>query len=360
MINSDPSYDTEEGVCSNVDLTSDLRPEQLPLLITGIAGVSGYNAFFHFRKKYGDQVIGLRTVKNWPLKGERIIGCDVEDQERFKALVDKYEIRTILNCGGSCALKACELDPAMAQRVNVDGIKSLLNAVKDTDIQVLHLSIDLVYSGDGDGGYVETDKPDPVTVYGKTMVMAEELFLNSDSQNCIMRISLPMGVSFNGHAGAIDWIQSRFAKQKPATLYFDEVRTPTYVECLNETIEEVISRKFTGLFHAGGPTKLSLFQIAQIVNRVGGYDPELLMGCPRIEAGPIPPRAGNVTMDSSKLEAALGRAPFRRWPLIDSHQPDSRSWHLSRGNKDNSVGGCFEGAVDLIESCLYRRPAIDG
>ena len=46
-----------------------------------------------------------------------------------------------------------------------------------------------------------------------------------------------MGVSFNGHAGAIDWIQSRFKHRRPATLYFDEVRTPTYTDCLNPLFE---------------------------------------------------------------------------------------------------------------------------
>jgi dTDP-4-dehydrorhamnose reductase len=60
-----------------------------------------------------------------------------------------------------------------------------------------------------------------------------------------------MGVSFNGHAGAIDWIQSRFKKNRPATLYYDEVRTPTYVECSNEVVEEACSADFTGVFHAG-------------------------------------------------------------------------------------------------------------
>ena len=49
------------------------------------------------------------------------------------------------------------------------------------------------------------------------------------------------------------------------------------------------------------PESLSLYEIAQIVSVVGGYDPSLLHGCPRIDAGPMPPRAGNVTMDSSKL-----------------------------------------------------------
>lgn len=331
------------------DVLRDLQPEQLPLLITGIAGVAGYNAFFHFRKKFGDQVIGLRTVKNWPLSGDQIVACDIEDEDRFKEIVDQYGIRTILNCGGSCALKACELDPEMANRVNVEGIRSLLKAIRGTDIQLLHLSIDLVYSGKGDGDHVESDPPDPVTVYGRTMVSAERLIQDQRPESCIMRISLPMGISFNGHAGAIDWIQSRFAKNKPATLYYDEVRTPTYVECLNETVEEVLARRFSGLYHAGGQVKLSLYQIAQIVNRVGGYDPGHLMGCPRIDAGPMPPRAGNVTMDSSKLAQALGRTPFVNWPLRPEHLPDSRNWHQQRRPK------CSNSAAK-IKSDLYLRP----
>ena len=69
-----------------------------------------------------------------------------------------------------------------------------------------------------------------------------------------------MGVSFNGHAGAIDWIQSRFKKAKPATLYFDEIRTPTYTDCLNELCEAGAGQRFDGLYHAGGPRRLSLYQ----------------------------------------------------------------------------------------------------
>ena len=122
--------------------------------------------------------------------------------ERY--IIDKYQIRTILNCGGSCALKACELDPEMAERVNVLGIRSLLKAIEGTEIQLLHLSIDLVFSGTGDGNHLETDPTDPVTVYGKTMVAAEKLIASQRPQSCVMRISLPMGISFNGHAGAID------------------------------------------------------------------------------------------------------------------------------------------------------------
>ena len=163
-----------------------------------------------------------------------------------------------------------------------------------------------------------------------------------------------MGISFNGHAGAIDWIQSRFKKGRRATLYFDEVRTPTYTDCLNELCETVVAHDaihapLRGLFHAGGPTALSLFEIAQVINRVGGYDPHLLMGCPRLHAGPIPPRAGNVAMDSSKLTAAIGYQPFDPWPLDEAHRPTDRLWHYRRRNGE-------AGSEELLAEVLYRNP----
>ena len=206
----------------------------------------------------------------------------------------------------------------------------------------MHLSIDLVFSGTGDGNHVEDDPTDPVTVYGKTMVAAEELILDELDDACILRISLPMGVSFNGHAGAIDWIQSRFKKSKPATLYFDEVRTPTYTDCLNRLCETVLAGDLRGLYHAGGPRPLSLYQIAQIINRVGGYDPAHLMGCPRHAAGPIPPRAGNVSMDSTQAGAgawlsAVSRLALRRVARADARRVALRA-HRRRAGQPAMAG----------------------
>jgi len=110
-----------------------------------------------------------------------------------------------------------------------------------------------------------------------------------------------MGPSFNRHAGAIDWIQSRFRAGRLATLYFDEVRSCTYCDDLNRVFERFLAGDECGLYHAGGPRANTLYQIAQVVNRVGDYDPALLKGCPRLEAGPMPPRAGNVSLDSARL-----------------------------------------------------------
>ncbi len=337
---------------SNFALQPSAAP--LPLLITGVAGVPGYNALAYFQARYPGQVIGIRQTDNRKLTGPCIEACNAEDRDALARLFERYQFAAVLDCAGNCALKPCELDPAMAWRINVDGVRNLLE-VAPPSTRIVHLSVDLVFSGHRDGSYVESDPTDPVTVYGRTMVAAEEVLLAARPDACILRISLPMGVSFNGHAGAIDWIQSRFKHGRPATLYFDEVRTPTYTDCLNRLYERVLSgvdvsgQPFAGLYHAGGPRRMSLFEIAQVINRVGGYDPKCLMGCPRADAGPMPPRAGNVSLDSSKLTQALGSDLLDPWPLEPEFVPTHGDWHHERGG--------FKGSRGLLAEVLYRNPA---
>lgn len=300
------------------------------MLITGITGVAGFNALRYFQRKYPGQVLGLRQTENEKFNGEHIIACNAEDPHGLQRVFDQHRFASVLDCAGNCALKPCETDPQVAWTVNVEVIRNLLTQTVRHGARLVHLSVDLVYSGEGDGGYVETDPTDPVTVYGKTMVAGERAVEEEDPSAATLRISLPMGESFNGHAGAIDWIESRFKHGRPATLYYDEIRTPTYTDCLNRVFQAMLATDHAGIFHAGGPTRLSLYQIAQVINRLGGYDPDLLHGMPRRHAGPIPPRAGDVTMDSSKLADAFGYEPFDPWPLAEEHMPTDLRWHYDR------------------------------
>lgn len=322
--------------------------DRLPLLVTGVSGVAGFNIFAFLRRRYGDRVSGIRPLETRKLNGPGLMGHGLEDPDATLRLIREGGFRSVLNTGGSCDLKGCELDPAMARRVNVGTVASLAKAIGSEGIRLVHLSIDLVFGGTRGGRHVECDRPDPVTVYGQTMAEAESLVAARLAGACVARISLPMGVSFNGHAGAIDWIRSRFEAGRPATLYYDEVRMPTYVECLAEVCEELLAGDWAGLWHLGGPRPLTLNQIAQIVNVAGGYDPRLLRGCYRMEAGPVPPRAGNVCLDSTKLALALGREPFAPWPSDPDLVPDSRDWHFRRRSA---------GSPERLEKSLYCRGA---
>ena len=326
-----------------------LQSPRLPLLVTGITGVAGYNAFLAFQGAYPGEVAGIRPRKSLRLTGPGVIALDADDEAGLRDLCREWRFGSILNCVGNCALKSCELDPAMAWRLNVVTAEFIAREAVALGSRLVHLSSDLVFSGaSGVGNHFETDPTDPVTVYGKTMVQGEEVIRDKVPGAAILRISLPMGPSFNRHAGAIDWIDSRFRAGKPATLYFDEVRSATYVDDLNRVFAWFLAHEqLSGVYHAGGPRAVTLNQIGQIVNRVGGYSPALLRGCFRLEAGPMPPRAGNVEMNSDKLVAAMGEQPFRPWPADRGLMPTSRLWHAERAPDES-------GSFDRIERELYR------
>jgi dTDP-4-dehydrorhamnose reductase len=325
------------------------RTPALPLLITGITGVAGFNALHYFQRRYPGRVVGIRPVQTWRLCGDGIVALKVEDHASLRTLFAQHGFRTVLNATGNCALKSCELDPAMAHKVNIASAAAVVANAVEHGCRLVHLSTDLVFSGTGAGGHVETDPVDPVTIYGKTMAQAEELIRDADPTAALLRISLPMGPSFNHHAGAIDWIDSRFRAGRPATLYFDEVRSCTYTDDLNFVFERFLAGEESGLYHAGGPRAVTLYQIGQIVNRVGGYEPALLRGCPRAEAGPVPPRAGNVSLCSDKLAALFGGHPFLPWPVGDDVFPSDRRWHHERPAGE-------VGSVGRIRERLYRYP----
>src|SRR5438309_1399254 len=164
----------------------------LPLLITGITGVAGFNALHYFQKRYPGQVIGIRPRRTWQLVGEGIVPLDIENRDGLRVLFDQYSFRSVLNCLGNCALKSCELDPEMAWQLNVGSAATIIERSREHDSRVVHLSSDLVFSGKGCGNYGETDSVDPVTVYGKTMVEAEKLIAAADPAAALLRISLPM------------------------------------------------------------------------------------------------------------------------------------------------------------------------
>ena len=128
-----------------------------------------------------------------------------------------------------------------------------------------------------------------------------------------------MGPSFNRHARAIDWIASRL-RGPSGNAYFDEVRSATYCDDLNRVFTYFWPMRFPASI-TSADRAVTLYQIGQTVNKVGGYDARLLLGCPRLEAGPIPPRAGNVSMNSSKLHELMGEDPFRPWPACEDLMP---------------------------------------
>src|SRR5204863_8986562 len=104
---------------------------RLPLLVTGVAGVAGYNTFHYLRGRYPGRVVGVRPTQTWRLQGEGVVGLDAEDRDGLRALFRRHRFRAVLHSTGSCALKSCELDPALARLVNVESASAMTECVRE-------------------------------------------------------------------------------------------------------------------------------------------------------------------------------------------------------------------------------------
>src|SRR5205814_486106 len=96
-------------------------------------------------------------------RGERIIAQDTSDAAAMRALFLRFGFRSVLNTVGNCALKSCQLDPAMAWRINVTSAEVIADSVREHGCRLVHLSSDLVFSGTRGGNHVETDAVEPVS-----------------------------------------------------------------------------------------------------------------------------------------------------------------------------------------------------
>ena len=298
-----------------------------PLVITGATGVTGYAAAAYFQTRFPGRVYCAVQESDVDFPAPNQLRLDLRDYATLCRLFDEIRPAAILDCAGNCALKACQLDPRIAWDLNVEIVRNLARYAHSRGVRLVHLSVDMVYGGRPGGNWREEEPPTPVNVYGETMVRGEELLRDEDPFAVTLRISMPMGLSFNGHAGAVDWIAARFKKNRPATLYYDEVRTPTYCDCLSRVCRAFLANSFAGLLHAGGRRQVSLYQMAQIINRVGGYRRDLLYGLMKGEACPVPPRVSNCALNSEKIARVLGYEPFDPWPFDPALVPTDRAWH---------------------------------
>jgi len=330
------------------------------MLVTGLPGVPGWALFRYLQGKCPEAVFGIKPCANRDVRGDQVVSLDAEDFSGLRALFDRYRFRSVVDASGNCALKACTADPRLSRLLNYSfGVELARLAAEFGCERYVRISSDFVFSGAaGVGGYHEECPTDPITNNGRDMLDAECDLLNLLPHAVILRIALPMDYAPGGVAGAIDWITTRFRAGRPATLYYDEVRSPIFGGDLCAVVQHSLGGALPGgVYHCGGPRLMSLYEVGQVINAVGGYDPGLLQGCMRVEAGPFPPRVGHLGMDCGKITRLLPAGTLRPWPAQDCLVPSHVDWHYS---VDRKLWGGGNKIHDLLVLGDYIRTQDDG
>lgn len=281
-------------------------PDSWRILVTGVTSIHGWPIFTQLHKLLPETFLyGLRPPNSNVPDAENVSSFCITEREKLEKIRDEFKPTHVIHCAGVCDLDVCEERPEWAYSLNVHGTMAVAD-VFGNDIPILYMSTDLVFSGYNSpaGGYTEDDEPNPINVVGKTFASAEA-YIQKCKDHCIVRLGLPLGDSIDGKKGAIDWIESRFRRNLPVTLFYDEYRSCVDCEEIVRMAIAALTLGLRGIFHLGGDRRWSLYDIGKYVLDKGGYAPALLNGIMRHQEENGPPRIGDVSLNSKKLRSFI-------------------------------------------------------
>jgi dTDP-4-dehydrorhamnose reductase len=203
----------------------------------------------------------------------------------------------------------CEREPRLAHAVNVHGTENIARECLRTGARLLFTSSGAVFDGTS-VSYVESDRPSPVSVYGRTKARAERIVAAILPNAVIVRLSLVLGRA--PHAGTnalVDKLLASWDAGRAVTVPVHEYRNAIDVSTLADFILElVVNEKPAGIYHVGSSNALSRFEIARRLALAFGYSADLIAPQTHAPVGRAP-RGLHEFLRTDKL-AAICRAPI--------------------------------------------------
>jgi dTDP-4-dehydrorhamnose reductase len=86
----------------------------------------------------------------------------------LRALLEASKPALVLNTAAYTAVDRAESEPQAAAALNADLPRALAETCGARDIPLVHVSTDYVFDGEKHAPYLETDTPNPLSVYGAT------------------------------------------------------------------------------------------------------------------------------------------------------------------------------------------------
>lgn len=236
-----------------------------------------------------------------------------------RAVLETADVDAVVNAAAYTAVDRAESEEELARTVNADTVRVLALACAERGLPLFHVSTDYVYDGDKPEPYVETDRPNPLSAYGRTKLAGEEAIRDSGARHVILRTSWVYS-SFG--ANFVKTILRLGAERDELRVVADQYGAPTAAGDLADTILRIAARLSTpaddhayGTFHYTGAGTASWYQFAQAIFEMAGDRFELKAQLVPIAASDYPAvarRPRNSRLDCTKI-AAVHHIEPRPW-----------------------------------------------
>lgn len=286
------------------------------ILLTGASGFLGNTCVTLLCRHADFELTVARTSQSdcsLPLGAREIFLSDLTDSSMLHKELKPRPPTHIIHTAALSHPAQCEQDPPRARLSNTSFSRMLAEYARSVGAHLTYISTDLVFDGEvaPSTGFREEDITCPTSIYAVTKNAGEHETLSIDARNAVVRLSLLYGYSLSPSRGVLGWMEDSWIRGEPVSLFSDEYRTPIHVTDAAYAILQVASRSLSGIFHCGGPSRLSRVEFGARVADALGYDAAEIRPCLRSEVVSVPPRPADVSLNSDKLFSLISFAPRR-------------------------------------------------
>ena len=192
----------------------------------------------------------------------------------------RYLPWAVINASGYVNVDNAETDVVRCFRENTIGPSVLAEICAREGIELLTFSTDLVFGGEQQRPYLESDRVSPLNAYGRSKVRAEQQVLDRHAGALVVRTSAFFGPW--DHYNFITMGLKALAEERPFAAAKDITVSPTYVPDLVHACLDLLVDGEAGIWHL---TNGEAITWADLLMKAAGKA--------GIEAGTLDPRESN-------------------------------------------------------------------
>lgn len=196
---------------------------------------------------------------------------DLTDAGAVSRTVAQGDYTHIINCAAFTSVDRAEQEPGLCLRINTDAVANLAKAAYETGAKIIHISTDYVFDGTAHLPYRESDKVNPMSIYGSSKRRGEMVLLSLCPNAIIIRTAWlysPHGKNF------VKTMLTAARKRKTLRVVSDQIGSPTSATDLAAAIVTILKAPqwIPGIFHFTDEGVASWYDFAKAIFRIAGIN----------------------------------------------------------------------------------------
>ena len=266
-------------------------------------------------------LVGSQVIKDLADQNHTIYSCYHDDMPEYGiptkldlrnpndiiSVLDKIKPDRIIHLAALTNVDLCETEKDLATKINEKATEILAKQAAKIDAFFVYVSTDYIFDGIK-GMKKENDTPNPLGFYGKSKLAGELALNNFASSYSITRTSTPFGLHKTKKSFPL-WVKENLEKKKEINVLTDQFTSPTYVPNLSKMLIEIATRQIAGIIHVSGATRISRFQLAEMISEKLNLDKSLLKPAKTDEMSWEAQRPKDSSLDVSLATEILNEKP---------------------------------------------------